>query len=90
MHAGSMHYARMPMLQIRDLPEDVYQNLAAAAKAEHRSLTQQAVVELQRALGADHPDRRTALVVRLRAQSRRLAAGAVDPEDLLREDRDTR
>lgn len=80
----------MPILQIRDLPEDLYQRVAAAARAEHRSLAQQAIVELQRALGGDHPDRRTAIVARLRAEDRRLGVGMPDPETLTREDRDAR
>ncbi|MEZ5727423.1 MAG: hypothetical protein R3E48_05005 [Burkholderiaceae bacterium] len=43
----------MGSLQIRDIPEDVYQGVLAAARAEHRSLSQQAVVELRRALGLE-------------------------------------
>lgn len=38
----------MPSLQIRDMPEDVYEALAFRARLEHRSLAQQAVVELRR------------------------------------------
>jgi hypothetical protein len=85
-----MQTACMPSLQIRDLPDDLYQRIAAAAKAEHRSLAQQATVELQRALCGDQPDRRTALVARLRAEQRRLDVGAPGPESLIRDDRDTR
>jgi hypothetical protein len=80
----------MPSLQIRDLPEDLYQRVAAAARAEHRSLAQQAIVELQRSLGGDQPDRRTALIAKLRAEERRLGVGAPEPETLIREDRDAR
>jgi len=38
----------MPSLQIRDLPEDVYEALSFRAESEHRSLAQQAIVELRR------------------------------------------
>ena len=38
----------MASLQIRDLPPDVYEALAARAEAEHRSMAQQAIVELRR------------------------------------------
>jgi plasmid stability protein len=38
----------MPSLQIRDLPDDVYQALAFCAQQEHRSLALQAVAELRR------------------------------------------
>lgn len=81
----------MPTLQIRDLPEDVYQGIAAAARAEHRSLSQQAVVELRRALGLAGAAQRSArTVAALRQSGRRLSAGAAIPEQLVREDRDRR
>ncbi len=78
----------MPTLQIRDLPEDVYQGVAAAARAEQRSLSQQAVVELRRALNLGNHDRRAATVQQLRASNRRLPAAAPSPEALQREERD--
>jgi tRNA C32,U32 (ribose-2'-O)-methylase TrmJ len=80
----------MPILQIRDVPEDVYQGVAAAARAEQRSLSQQAVVELRRALGLGGADRVAATVARLRASGRRLETPAEIPETLVREDRDAR
>jgi antitoxin FitA len=80
----------MPTLQIRDLPEDVYQSIAAAARAEHRSLSQQAVVELRRALGLVGPSRRSGLIDQLRQSKRRLPKKAAIPELLIRADRDSR
>jgi len=79
----------MPTLQIRDLPDDVYQGIADAARAEHRSLSQQAVVELRRALGlAGATRRRKGVIAHLAASGRRLPAEAPTPEVLLREDRE--
>lgn len=53
----------MPTLQRRDLPDDVYAAIASAARAEQRSLAQQAVVELRRALNLDlAPQRRCAVM----------------------------
>ena len=44
-----MHYdVPMPSLQIRDVPEELYEALSLRARAEHRSLAQQAIVELGR------------------------------------------
>ncbi len=85
-----MQSAAMPILQIRDVPDDVYQGVAAAARAEQRSLSQQAVVELRRALGLGGPDRRAALIDHLRASGRRLPLQAPSPEALQREDREAR
>lgn len=85
-----MRSAPMPTLQIRDLPDDVYQGIAAAARSEQRSLSQQAVVELRRALGLGSEDRRAATVQRLRASGRRLPDSVSGPELLQREERDSR
>jgi antitoxin FitA len=85
-----MQGAAMPSLQIRDLPEDVYERVAAAARAEQRSLSQQAVVELRRALGIGSEERRAAVLQQLRLSGRRLPEGCPSPEALLREDRDGR
>ena len=38
----------MPSLQIRDLPEDIYEALRFRAASEHRSLTQQALADRYR------------------------------------------
>ena len=81
----------MPTLHIRDLPEEVYQAVLAAARLERRSLSQQAVVELRRALGLEAAEQRSARVLAvLRECGRRLPADAPSPEELLREDRDRR
>lgn len=41
----------MPTLQIRQLPDLLYQQLVFRAEQAHRSLNQQAVAELNRAMG---------------------------------------
>jgi plasmid stability protein len=87
-----MHYddsveeARMGSLQIRELPQDVYEALSARARRDRRSLAQQAVVELRRASGHD------ARIQAVEALRRELAGGAPRrlsraPEALVREDR---
>jgi len=42
----------MPALQVRDLPDDLYDELKAQALRENRSLTQQAIVVLRKGLAA--------------------------------------
>jgi hypothetical protein len=78
----------MPSLRVGDLPDDVYQALSAAARAEQRSLSQQVVVELRRALGIEAPDRRANLLRHLRSSGRRLPITAVSPELLQGVDRE--
>lgn len=38
----------MPALQVRDLPQDLYDELRTRAEAEHRSLAQETVVAIER------------------------------------------
>lgn len=61
--------ADMPSLQIRDLPEDVYEALAYRADRERRSLAQQAVVELRRALEQSRGTRRREVVEELQREA---------------------
>jgi hypothetical protein len=81
----------MPSIQIRDLPEQIYNKIKKNAQKDHRSLSQQAVVTLKKGLGIDqnHKERRRILVDQIR--SRRVAfdiAKLEDPINLIREDRD--
>jgi len=79
----------MPTLQVRELPEDVYNQLSYLAEKEHRSLAQQTVVLLKEGIRS-----------RLKAKERRklllertpeLGLSSVDLPDaveLVREDRE--
>ena len=80
----------MPSLQIRDLPKDVYDALAFRARAQNRSLAQQAIVELRRIPEVQAREQRRCILAELRD---RVAAGAARrfdplPEDVVREDRE--
>jgi antitoxin FitA len=81
----------MPSLQVRDLPEEIYQALKRAAQAEHRSLSQQAIVALARGLdlGVDHRKRRANLLRQWKQEP--LGQWAhVDVTAWVRADRDSR
>ena len=80
----------MPSLQIRNLPDDLYQTLTLRAEQAHRSLAQQALIELRRATGRENSGQRERILEMI---SRDIAGqGArtphAPPERLLREDRD--
>lgn len=80
----------MASLQIRELPDDIYEALARRAKTEGRSLAQQAVVELKRLPEFEAPRRRRETVNRLLAKLQ-TAVGrplAPTPEALIREGRE--
>ena len=81
----------MPSIQVRDLPEQIYNKIKNNAQKDHRSLSQQAIVTLKKGLGIDenHKERRRILVDQI--MSRRVAfdiAKLENPINLIREDRD--
>ena len=78
----------MPSLQVRELPDDVYQALSLRAEREHRSLAQQAVVDLRRVVDADAAARRRRVLAEIGTELKR-GVGKVsqDPEAVVREDR---
>jgi len=79
----------MPSLQIRDLPDDLYQALAFRAQQEHRSLAQQAVAELRRIPALTAGERRKAVIARILASLQEPEAPLQpSPEDLVRKDRE--
>jgi len=55
----------IPSLQIRDIPDDLYQALSFRARQGHRSLTQQVVTELRRVPALTAGERRKAVVARI-------------------------
>ena len=79
----------MAVLQIRDLPDHVYEKLKAEAAREHRSLAQQAVAVLERALSLEPSPktRRERLVKELLARDVPQTP-KLDPVTSIREDRD--
>ena len=77
----------MPNLQIRDLPEDVYEALKTDAVMQQRSLTQQAIVALRQAQQQQRASQRLVTVDALRGSRRRFKFGEQTPEDLIAQDR---
>lgn len=80
----------MPSLQIRDLPEDVYEALTFRAEAEHRSLAQQAIVELRRIPELTARERRLEILKDLKKKIETEPSNPFSrtPEELIREDRE--
>jgi hypothetical protein len=81
----------MPSIQVRDLPEQLYEKIKNNAHKEHRSISQQVVVTLKKGLGIDDnpKERRRKLVDQI--MSRRITFDIdrlQDPAVLIREDRD--
>ena len=80
----------MPSLQIRDLPEPLHRLLQHRAQAHKRSLSQQALADLESIAGGDPRERRRQVLDRIARRGPLLAALPPDqaPEELIRADRD--
>jgi len=79
----------MPSLQIRDMPVDVYEALAFRAEVEHRSLAQQAIVELRRIPELVGRERRLKALKAIRQRMENAPTKwSLDPADLIRADRE--
>lgn len=79
----------MAILQVRDIPDDLYEKLALVAKAENRSITQETIVLIRTALQMHDAriKKRKALLAKISKISSSTDSFP-DPVDLIREDRD--
>ena len=82
----------MTTLQIRQMPQPLYEQLTQRATQFHRSLTQQAIADLSLALSLDVKAKRLATLRKIRAaHAGQAATQPIDTSALaawLREDRD--
>lgn len=79
----------MPILQVRDLPEDIYIKLSMVANEENRSLAQQTIVLLKESLSlhTNNKIRRKALLEKIKMKDYP-ESKKVDVVKLIREDRE--
>ena len=80
----------MPILQVRDVPNTIYQKLAQQAKKEHRSLSQQTIVELAKAMNINlsAKEKRNQVIVSILEMHRKTPFETEkDPVEWIREDR---
>lgn len=79
----------MPTLQVRELPEDVYNQLSYLAEKEHRSLAQQTVVLLKEGIRSRLKAKERRKLLLEKAHELELSAVDLpDPVVLIREDRE--
>lgn len=79
----------MATLQVRDMPDPLHQLLQLRARQHHRSLSQQALSDLQQACGGDPRERRRQALADLQALAVKDNLRPFDPspEELIRQDR---
>ena len=80
----------MPLLQVRDCPEDIYKKISHDAKKQNRTIAQQVLVLLEKGLGQEKPniERRKELLDRIESRTISKRANEIDDAKILREDRD--
>ena len=79
----------MPLLQVRDIPEDLYEKLARVARAENRSIARETIVLLREALNQkeERMAKRRDLLAAIESQAVEGADSFPDPVSMVREDR---
>lgn len=81
----------MASLQVRELPEPLYQKLVEVARREHRSIAQQAIIVLAEGLNVSlsYKDKRRDVIRVIREDAEALAKyNLSDPVKMIRADRD--
>ncbi len=80
----------MPLLQVRDMPKELYEKLSKVAAAENRSIAQETVVLLKKALDFNEERLAKRRQVLEEIRNRRLpnVDSFPDPVDLIREERE--
>lgn len=79
----------MPLLQVRDCPEDIYQKITRVARREKRTIAQQVIVLLENSLGQEQSniERRRKIIERINQRTVSEEAKKIDSVALIREDR---
>ncbi len=80
----------MPLLQVRECPEDIYKKIMRVAKSENRTIAQQVVVLLAKSLGQEESniERRKKIIEKIKSRKISEEIKSVDSVELIREDRD--
>jgi hypothetical protein len=82
--------AVMPLLQIKDMPTELYEKISRAAQRDNRSVARQTIVLLQNALSITEARmaRRKNALREIDAFNIKNTSEFPDPASLIREDRD--
>ncbi len=80
----------MPLLQVRECPEDIYKKISLVAKRQNRSIAQQIIVLLEKGLGQDQSniERRKQLLNKIEKRIISEEVKKIDAVALVREDRE--
>ena len=79
----------MPLLQVRDFPEDIYDEIIFEARQQNRTIAQQTIVLIKKGLGEEISDRerRRQLLEEINSRDIPESAKKIDCVKFIREDR---
>ena len=79
----------MPLLQVRDFPADIYEEIIFEAKQQNRTIAQQTIVLIKKGLGEEvsNQERRRRLLERINSRIIPEEVKAIDVVKWIREDR---
>jgi hypothetical protein len=79
----------MPLLQVRDCPDDIYKKIVVVAKKQNRTIAQQVLVLLEKGLGQEQSnmERRRQLLEKINSRKIDKKVKQIDAVSLIREDR---
>ena len=79
----------MPLLQVRDFPSDVYEEITFEARRQNRTIAQQTIMLIKKGLGEEmsNQDRRCQVLEEIKGKKIPEKAKEVDYVELIREDR---
>jgi len=85
-----MQEENMPLLQVRECPEDIYLKISKTAKKQNRTIAQQVVVLLKKSLGQEqsNKERRKKLLSKIESRQISNEVKAINAVALIREERD--
>jgi hypothetical protein len=80
----------MPLLQVRDFPEDVYEAIILEARRQNRTIAQQTIVLIKKGLAEEisNQERRKQAIEKTNRRSIPESAKSLDFITLVREDRE--
>ena len=80
----------MPLLQVRDFPQDIYDEISFEAKRQYRTIAQQTIVLIKKGLGQElsNQERRRLVLEEIKKIKIPEAAKNIDYVKMIREDRE--
>ncbi|MCL2294661.1 MAG: hypothetical protein FWC36_07335 [Spirochaetes bacterium] len=80
----------MSLLQVRDFPQDIYDQIAYEAKRQNRTIAQQTIVLVKKGLGEEISDQESKRLLLKKVRERHIPEHVkeIDFVKLIREDRD--